>query len=235
MTGGAAGSFAQAASIVALWDFETDETTTDSAGSNTLNRVGDPGPTTVTGKIGDGAGGFSASDYFETAGHVGPSGTSSVTYFGWFKTSSQIDTPSYIIAHGENLAMGQIMMLTVEDGQFWIRTSNGRIASYGADDDYNNEDWHSFVVVVPPTADLSDVVLYIDGSSVSRTTISNDGPIDLASTAKTFIGVPDSGSTITWTGDLDQIGIADTAWTLADAQDFHFSGDGRATSYLLGS
>jgi len=226
---GGGGGSPVAASIVALWDFEDGARTADSAGENDLTVTGSP--TYSEGKIGDAVGGFSSNNYLGRSNIVGPSGSSARSLSLWFKTLSTSSSHASMLYFGDGGgAAGRALSMSIEAGVFWVRTNAGRIASYGSG--YNDGNWHYVTLTMPSGADLSDILIFIDGVAVARESINNDGPMDTSGII-TRVGL--DATSAFFTGDVDTVTVADREWSLSEHQWAYNSGAGRATADLLTS
>lgn len=223
----AGGGSPVASSIVSLWDFESGARTDDSAGTNDLTENGTV--TYSTGKVGDAAG-VSFGNSFSRTGHIGSSGTDAKTYFGWLKSSDTSNTPNYFLGLGKKIGSpGQSVLLSLESGVMWLRTRT-YVANYGSD--IADGDWHSFAIAFPDTPNLSDVNVFIDGVLATATVVTN-GPLNL-DTENTYVGASAFSTAVNqFVGDIDQIGIADTEWSLSDHQYVYNGGTGRPTNDIL--
>ena len=221
-------------SIVALWDFESAAQTADSAGANTLTEF-ETVPV-ATGKVGDGAGPFTSSNYFYGTSAVGPSGTSARTVSAWFKISGNTLTAGIIGNGGDASSLSSCtgMLVGVDaTGRIGVYCGNGRTAFYGSG--YNNGVWHYVTVTYDDSAFLSGVKVFCDGFELTQDALNNNAAIALEEQYNTSVGVWRRAviSSI-FEGSMDQVLIADRLWTLADHNYARGAGAGRPTSELLG-
>ena len=115
-------------------------------------------------------------------GFYPPLGTAARTFSGWFQVPASPNAMT-ILAYGGNSAYpGDRFELDLGyyiPGSFLI---NGSYFGGWTPTGYGGLNWHSFAVVVPTNATLSNAVIYMDG--VLQTNLSLNGPTDTFNTSE---------------------------------------------------
>jgi hypothetical protein len=112
-------------------------------------------------------------------GFFPPLGSASRTFSGWFNESSSAEM-TLMFYGGTSIYPGDRFEPKI-NGQFAVDCSYGSLVTAT---NYADSNWHSFVVVVPPDAAVSNMLFYMDG--VPQTNTSSDGPGNLVNTATNY-------------------------------------------------
>jgi hypothetical protein len=155
-----------------------------------------------------------------TTGFFPPLGTASRTVTGWFQlpfTSSQMT----LLAYGapSTYAGDRFELKIFQSGEFALDSSDGTLWTAA---NYADSNWHSFVVIVPEAATLSEVLIYMD--DVLQTNLTSDAPNNSINTAQDYplqFGDIFLGSPRQFTGSLDDVRVYDHALTDSDVQQLH--------------
>ncbi len=165
-------------------------------------------------------------------GYKGITGTNARSFSMWFKTNDSGD--NYLLSYGASSTTtdGTGWQITLEDGVVWQRTYDGRVASWGSG--YADNSWHHLVMTFPSGGDLSDVLVYVNGSAVSRASINNDGAINTGNNLDVHFGFQaiDAVETNRLNGYLDELGIWETVLSAEDVNALYNSGNGLAYPFI---
>lgn len=216
--------------IEAYWklDAASGDESDSSGNGRTLTNAYDPG--TTTGKI-NGARVFvpASSQYFIQA-YDGVTGAAARSVQVWFKTTSAGGAnTNCVFGHGSSAGAGLQWLCNIESGVIWVRCAGGNTASAGTG--YNDGNWHHLVITFTASGNVTNIAIYVDGSSLSVTTT---GTTALNTTATDFyIGNSSSGGiTTTFSGTLDEFGLWSRALTSDEVTSLYNGGSGLAYPFV---
>jgi hypothetical protein len=217
--------------LVGGWSMdETSGTRADSDGSNDLtdnNTVG-----YATGVISNAASFVAANTEYLSSTTVPVSGTGARSVEVWFKTSTS--GTMHIVGFGTDNGgvNGGSFRLSIESGALWCKVYGGA-ASFGGT--WNNGSWHHVVFQVQASGVVSDIELYVDGSSQTRVSGSTLTRAIDTGTGFFYVGRNiQSTSDNYFDGDVDILRIFNDELTADEITWLYNSGSGKSYSDVSG-
>jgi len=203
--------------LLAYYKFNGDVTDSSGNGNNGTNH----GATFATDRFGFTNTAIYFNHDYVSSGFFPPLATSSRTFSGWFKlpfTSAQMT----LLAYGapSTYAGDRFELKIFQSGEFALDCSDGTLWT---GTNYADSNWHSFAVVVPDSAKLSNVVIYMD--DIMQTNLVSDAPNTSINTAEDyplqFGDIFLNGDSRQLTGSLDDVRVYDHALTASEIQQLY--------------
>jgi hypothetical protein len=165
---------------VAYYPFHGNANDASGNGNNGTNY----GATFVTNRFGlANAAAYFNQSYIVT-GFFPPLGTAARTFSGWFKVPPSPNAMAILAYGGNSVYPEDRFELDVGydfPGSFVL---NGSYSGIWTTNTYDDSNWHSFAVVVPTNATLSNAIFYMDG--ILQANLDLSGPVDAFNTSNVY-------------------------------------------------
>ena len=153
-------------------------------------------------------------------------GTDAFSVSCWYKTTSTLTNQMLVSKHlwGGFYNGWSLALRGSSNIRFWLGTTAGSKYIYGqspTDSGLTDGSWHHVVLTYDGSQTISGFTLYIDGSSVAFSTLSNVTPSGVSTTANFRISARGDSSSVVQglVGNIDEVGYWTSELTASDVTD----------------